>query len=105
MNLKYYKVGNRVIATMGKIDGTEITEEEFISEMQRVCANMEANAEAAYWASVPYDEAVNAKIRDRYTVSQEFAVLRQKEEKPDEYAAYYAYCEACKTLVKERKGL
>ena len=45
MNLKYYKVGNRVIATMGKIDGTEITEEEFISEMQRVCANMEANAE------------------------------------------------------------
>ena len=32
MNLKYYKVGNRVIATMGKVDGIEITEEEYIAE-------------------------------------------------------------------------
>lgn len=62
-------------------------------------------AEAEYWTSVPYDEAVNAEIRKRYTESQEFAVLRQKDEKPNEYAEYYSYCEECKTFVKQKKGL
>lgn len=48
-----------------------------------------------------YDELVDAEIRKRYTVSQEFAILRQKDEKPDEYAEYYTYCEQCKATVKE----
>jgi hypothetical protein len=52
-----------------------------------------------------YDEAVNLKIRERYTESQEFAILRQREEKPDEYAEYYAYCEECKAFVKLKKGV
>lgn len=66
-------------------------------------AAMEAEREAAereYWQNVPYDEAVNNKIRERYTVSQEFAILRQRDEKPVEYEAYYAYCEECKAFVK-----
>lgn len=62
-----------------------------------------AQAERAYWRSISYDEAVNAEIRKKYTESQEFAVLRQKDEKPEEYAEYYAYCEECKALVKEKK--
>jgi head-tail adaptor len=61
-------------------------------------------AEAEYWTSIPYDEAVNAKIRERYTESQEFAILRQRDEKPTEYAEYYAYCEECKAFVKAKKG-
>lgn len=67
---------------------------------------MQAEAERAereYWASIPYDEAVNAKIRERYSVSQEFAILRQKDEKPEEYAEYFSYCEECKAFVKNRK--
>jgi hypothetical protein len=51
--------------------------------------------------TLPYDEAVNLKIRERYTESQEFAILRQKDEKADEFAEYYAYCEECKKSVKE----
>ena len=47
-----------------------------------------------------YDELVDAEIRKRYSVSQEFAILRQKDEKPMEYAEYYAYCEECKAKVK-----
>lgn len=62
-------------------------------------------AEDAFWAEVDYDTAVNAQIRERYTVSQEFAILRQQMEKPEEYAAYYAYCESCKAFVKTRKGM
>lgn len=64
---------------------------------------MEAQAVAAdreYWQSIPYDEAVNAEIRKHYTESQEFAILRQKDEKPEEYAQYYACCEQCKAYVK-----
>lgn len=65
---------------------------------------MAVDAEREYWQSIPYDEAVNGKIRERYTVSQEFAILRQRDEKPEEYAAYYAYCEQCKAFVKAKKG-
>ena len=49
---------------------------------------------------IDYNEAVNRAIRERYSVSQEFAILRQKDEKPEEYAEYYAYCEECKKNVK-----
>ena len=55
--------------------------------------------ERNYWLG-NYDELVNDEIRKRYTVSQEFAILRQRDEKPEEYAAYYAYCEECKEYVK-----
>ena len=76
----------------------ELTAEE-LAERQ---AQTEA-AEKEYWQNIPYDEAVNAKIRERYTESQEFAILRQKDEKPDEYAVYYAYCEECKAFVKGKQ--
>ena len=69
-------------------------------------AQMEAEQrqyEKEYWASVDYAEAVNDKIRERYSISDEFAILRQKDEKPEEYAAYFAYCEECKAFVKQKK--
>lgn len=62
----------------------------------------QAERERQYWLTTPYDEAVDAEIRKRYSVSQEFAILRQKAEKPEEYAEYYAYCETCKAHVKEK---
>lgn len=65
-------------------------------------ANQEA--ERQYWQTVTYGDAVNAEIRKRYTVSQEFSILRQRDEKPEEYYAYYAYCEECKAFVKAQKA-
>ena len=62
-------------------------------------------AETAYWEAVPYDDAVNEQIRQRYSQSQEFAILRQRTEKPDEFDAYYAYCESCKAYVRGKKGM
>lgn len=61
--------------------------------------------ERAYWSSISYGDAVNEKIKERYTDSQELAILRQRDEKPEEYAEYYAYCEECKAFVKEKKGI
>lgn len=75
----------------------EATPEE-IAEAE--AANLEA--ERQYWQSVSYDEAVDREIRKRYSVSQEFAILRQRDEKPEEYEAYYAYCEECKAYVKQK---
>lgn len=47
-----------------------------------------------------YESRVNALIREKYTLSQELAILRQKDEKPEEYTDYFAYCEECKTQAK-----
>lgn len=70
-------------------------------------AQREAEAEASereHWTQIPYDEAVNAEIRKRYSASAEFAILRQRDEKPSEYAEYFAYCEECKAFVKAKKA-
>lgn len=68
-------------------------------------ANMETQANEAdrqYWLSISYNTAVNNEIRKKYEASDEFAILRQKDEKPEEYEAYYAYCEECKAYVKQK---
>ena len=59
-------------------------------------------AEKEHWQNIDYGEAINTEIRKRYTESEEFAILRQKDEKPEEYAEYFAYCESCKAYVKEQ---
>jgi hypothetical protein len=40
-----------------------------------------------------------------FNKEQELAILRQKEEKPEEYTEYDAYCEDCKAYVKDKKGV
>lgn len=61
----------------------------------------EMQANAPQLPALTYEERVNAAIRERYTESQEFAILRQRDEKPEEFKEYYAYCEACKAKAKE----
>lgn len=80
------------------------TYRELTAEELATMEELTQKAEQEYWASISYEEAVNFEIRKKYSESAEFAILRQKEEKPTEYAEYYAYCEECKTLVKSKKG-
>ena len=47
-----------------------------------------------------YKQKVEDYIREKYTVSDELAILRQRDTKPEEYAEYYAYCEECKAKAK-----
>lgn len=56
-------------------------------------------------SAISYDELVDSKIRARYTVSQEFSILRQRDTKPDEFAEYNAYCEQCKAEAKAELGI
>lgn len=48
-----------------------------------------------------YEEKVVQLIRERYTMDDEFALLRQRDSKADEFAVYDAYCEECKRKAKE----
>ena len=56
-------------------------------------------------SAILYDELVDSKIRARYTVSQEFSILRQRDTKPDEFAEYNAYCEQCKAEARAELGI
>lgn len=48
-----------------------------------------------------YGARVSELIRERYSLDAELAILRQRDEKPDEYQAYFAFCEECKARAKK----
>ena len=78
----------------------EMTEEE-IAQLK----SEQEQREKMYWQNIPYEEAVDMKIREKYSLSQELAILRQRDKKPEEYATYFTYCEECKAFVKTKKGI
>ena len=47
-----------------------------------------------------YPNLVSRLIRERYSVDDEMAILRQRDTKPEEYEAYNAFCEECKARAK-----
>lgn len=47
-----------------------------------------------------YKERVESLIRERYTVADELGILRQRDTKPEEFAAYNAFAEACKEQAR-----
>ena len=47
-----------------------------------------------------YENIVEALIRQEYSISDEFAILRQASAKPEEFQRYNDYAEYCKTLAK-----
>ena len=66
-----------------------MTEEE-IAEMKNELLN------------IPYEQRIVDRIRQVYSVDDELAILRQRDTKPDEFAAYNEYVEQIKTEEKER---
>ena len=47
-----------------------------------------------------YEGLIVSKIRQKYSVNQELAILRQRDTKPEEFAEYNAYVEQCKAQAK-----
>lgn len=41
------------------------------------------------------EELVEGKLRERYTINQEFEVQRKRDTEPENFQAYYAYVEEC----------
>lgn len=52
-----------------------------------------------------YNRLVSDKIRAKYSLDAELAILRQRDEKPEEFTEYYAYAEQCKAEAKSELGI
>ena len=54
------------------------------------------------YSTITYDELVNGMVREKYSDSEEFAILRKAINNPtlEEYVAYNTYVEDCKTKAK-----
>lgn len=46
--------------------------------------------------SIPYEQRVVSRIRERYSVDDELAILRQRDSKPEEFAQYNNFVEQIK---------
>ena len=55
--------------------------------------------------SFNYGELVDRYIREKYSLSAELSILRQRDTKPEEFAEYNAYAEQCKVKAKEILGI
>ena len=55
--------------------------------------------------TIDYPQLVENKIRTKYSVSAELAILRQRDTKPEEFAEYNAFCELCKVEAKTELGI
>lgn len=52
-----------------------------------------------------YNEKVNSLIRERYSLSEELAILRQRDSKPDEFDEYFRFAEECKAKARPESGI
>ena len=52
-----------------------------------------------------YEDMIVRKIRLRYNLNQELAILHQRDKKPEKAKAYDEYVERCKVEVKAELGI
>lgn len=50
---------------------------------------------------ISYEQEVALVIDAQYSIDAQIAILRQKDEKPEEYQAFFDFCEEAKRKVKE----
>ena len=110
--MKYWKQGFYDEPVEG---GVEITDERWLELIDGQAAGMLITEDeqgspvlTEYVNSVPvptYEQRMQQSIRERYSVDDELAILRQRDTKPDEFAAYYEYAEQCKAQAKKQMQL
>lgn len=52
-----------------------------------------------------YPELVEELIRQRYSITQELAIQRQRDTKQEQFSEYDDYCESCKVAAKKILGI
>lgn len=50
---------------------------------------------------ITQDQMIAKVINAKYSIDEQIALLRQKEAKPEEYEAFYAFAEKVKAYVKK----
>ena len=56
--------------------------------------------EGVIYSALPYKVIVKRLISEKYSIDDEVAIQRQKENKPKEFEEYYDFVENCKTIAK-----
>lgn len=64
--------------------------------------NRESNPES--WEKL-YKTEIQRRIRKRYSTDDELAILRQRDDKPKEFAEYNEYVEKCKAEIKSEMNV
>ena len=110
--MKYWKQGFYDEPVDG---GVEITDERWLELIDGQAAGMLITEDeqgspvlTEYVNSGPVptcEQRVQQSIRERYSVADELAILRQRDTKPDEFAAYFEYAEQCKAQAKTQTQL
>lgn len=102
--MKYYIKDGKINPNVIQLDGDTIinpTEEHYIAAGFQEYKFPTVNIKP----TIKYEELVEKKIRQKYSVSDEIAILRQSEVKQDEYNDYYNFCEHCKMEAKKELNL
>lgn len=67
-------------------------------------ANKIKETDPKAWTNL-YESLIVQKIRQRYSINEELAILRQRDEKPEEFKEYHDYVEVCKAEAKSELGI
>lgn len=94
-------------------DMIEITEEELAEIGKTKCFDVETQTIIDYVKPEKtleqklkeYPIIVEQYIRQKYSISAELAILRQRDSKPEEFEEYNSYAESCKIIAKEKLGI
>ena len=77
----------------------------YISEngiVREMTAEEIANMQESAPDSIPFKQRVVNRIREVYSVDDEFAILRQRDTKPEEFAEYNAFVEKIKSEERNK---
>ncbi|MBE7019442.1 MAG: hypothetical protein E7413_06170 [Ruminococcaceae bacterium] len=73
----------------------------FILENGQYIVKANQEIPAMLGITMTYDEKVVVLIREKYSLDEELAIQRQRDTKPEEFKAYFTYCEECKDKAKQ----
>lgn len=96
-------VGKEIYSTEGKMlhkIGTDFYFKRAIAKNTDAVEMYEEVDEMPKYTYKEYSEKVDELVREKYSLSQELAILRQRDEKIAEYEEYYRYAEECKERAK-----
>ena len=74
----------------------------WVNGVTREATPEEAKLIEAMQPTISYDDRVEMRIAERYSIGKQIAILRQKDEKPEEDAEFYAFAEQIKAEERNK---
>lgn len=74
--------------------------DEMLSQNGWLPYTVEMNLDTQESPDILYKQCINNLIREKYTIDDEIAFIRQKENKPLEFDEYNLFVEECKIIAK-----